>query len=83
MVVGTGAGARTKVGANEQTPNGNGDGSGNGAGTGTRTGLEICRGKQDEDLDGNEEGIREGGGEVNECKKPHKVCIRFFFQHAS
>ena len=65
-----------KVEANEGTPDGSGDESGNGAGTGTGTGVETYRGTQDECVDGNENGIRKGGGEANERKKPHKNCRR-------
>ena len=54
-----------------------------GAGTGEGIGrvrerrwLVTCRGTQDENGDGNEDGIKEGGGEANERKKPHKTCRR-------
>ena len=54
-----------------------------GAGTGEGIGRErergwlvTCRGTQDENGDGNEDGIKEGGGEANERKKPHKTCRR-------
>ena len=50
--------------------------SGNGAGAETGTGLETYRRTQDENGDGNEDGIREGGGEASERKKPHKTCRR-------
>ena len=38
--------------------------------------METCRGTQYENGDGNEKGIREGGGEPNKRMKPHKTCRR-------
>ena len=38
--------------------------------------MEACRGTQDENGDGNEDGVRKGGGEANQRKKSHKACRR-------
>ena len=89
---GEGAGTRTWVERNKGTQDRNGGGSGNRAGTGTGRGVETRGRIQDRDgsessskdrnwdeygnRDSNEDGIGEGGGKVDNRKKPHNSCRR-------
>ena len=53
-----------------QHENGDGSGDGNESSSGISNWNKVGNG------DGNEDGIREGRGEKNERKKPHKTCRR-------
>ena len=66
---GDGAETGTGVGTRRRTPDGNGDGNGNGS--------EDCSGDGNEDDDnGNENRIGEGGREAKKRKKPQNRCRR-------